>query len=98
METDFSFKSSSASVQVRRNTLDHGAFNVLKSSRALCPRFSRLFKHSDHIAWGRRSWSLCFLYICLFVLRVFVCFAAVCDCGIETFLLTFFLWADILDM
>ena len=25
-----------------------------------------------HLAWGRGSWSLCFTYICLFVLRVCV--------------------------
>ena len=81
--------------------LYHGALNFLKSSPALCPRFSVCF--SIHItSLGEEGAGLCAsrIFVCLFCACIFLSFfssswcrvlAAVCDCGIPcSFLLTFF--------
>ena len=81
--------------------LDHGALGVLKSSRALCPRFYVCFSILI-TSLGEEGAGLCasrtfvslfcasiffVLFLFLWVSRV----AAVCDCGIPwIFLLTFF--------
>ena len=75
----------------------YGAFHV-ESWLTLCPCvFPQSFKHCDHLAWGRESWSICFSCICLFILHavIFCPFslpqAAACDCRTPwTFLLTFY--------
>ena len=62
-------------------------------------------KHSDHLAWGRESWSMCFLCIYLFILHAsvrtspFLSFfssswcqglTAGCDCGTPFYYLFWF--------
>ena len=58
------------------------ALLVLKSCRALCP-ILHSFSHCDHLACGIGSWSVCFSFICLFVLYVldFVIFLLVSGVG-----------------
>ena len=53
--------------------LYHGALNVLKSSRALCPRFSVCFSILI-TSLGEEGAGLCAsrTFVCLFVLRVYV--------------------------
>ena len=79
--------------------LYHGALNVLKSSRALCPRFSVCFSILI-TTLGEEGAGLCAsrTFVCLFCACMFLSFfssswcrglAAVCDCGIPC-LLTFF--------
>ena len=53
--------------------LYHGALNVLKSSRALCPRFSVCFSILI-TTLGEEGVGLCasHTFVCLFVLRVYV--------------------------
>ena len=46
---------------------------------------------SDHLAWGKERWSMCFSCLCLFILHAYTLFifssswcqgwAAACDCG-----------------
>ena len=31
------------------------------------------FKHFDHLAWGRGSWSLCLSCICLLAMHTLIC-------------------------
>ena len=43
---------------------------AILSWHALCPRvFFSPVLHGDHFAWGRGSWSMCFLWLCLFILH-----------------------------
>ena len=83
--------------------LYHGALGVLKSSRALCPRFSVCFSILI-TSLGEEGAGLCAprAFVCLFCAFMFLSFfssswcrglAAVCDCGIPwTFLSTFFVF------
>ena len=53
--------------------LYHGSFNVLKSSRALCPRFSVWFSILIAPLGGEEA-------VFVLLVHLFVCFARVCFC------------------
>ena len=80
--------------------LYHGVLNVLKSSRALCPRFSVCFSILI-TSFGEEGAGLCAsrTFVCLFCACMFLSFfssswcrglAAVCDCGIPWIFLLMF--------
>ena len=85
---------------------NHGVVSILKSSRALWPRFSVCFS-IPIISLGEEGAGLCAYrtFDCLFCACIFLSFffsswcrwlAAVCDCRIPwTFLLTFLIFDQI---